>query len=165
MLFNAQRFKTDVIPVCRDASFFYPVDQTESSKVVFVFIGRLVECKGVREVVTAWRNFSIEQESELHIIGTGHLLEEFMEISDETILVHGSVSQEELKTVLSKCDYFLFPSKCDTFGAVVIEAAMSGTYVYCSNMLRGEFDDLEQHEIREYIDPTVDGVKFLFRKL
>ena len=159
LLFNTQRLKTDIIPVCRDSSLFYPVEQKENHKIVFTFLGRLVECKGLREVVTAWKNVCIHQESELHIIGKGLLFEELLEISDETIFVHGSVAQEELKSTLSKCDYFLFPTKCDTLGTVVMEAAMSGVYVYCSDVLKGEFDDLEQHEILEYIDPSADGVK------
>lgn len=147
---DTRHFKTDVIKVCRDSSPFYPVNQKESHKVVFAFVGRLVECKGVIEAISAWNKADINRESELHIIGTDPLYEEILKISNETIFVRGSVVLEELSSLLSKCD---------TSGATVTEVALSGAYIFFSNTLEGEFDDLEDHKILEYIEPSVDALK------
>ena len=45
---------------------------------------------------------------------------------------------------------FVFPSRGETFGNVIVEALSSGLYIIAGENLRGNFDDLEAHGFLEY---------------
>lgn len=160
---DCKRFRTEIIPICRNSKSFIPRD-SDKNAIIFTFVGRLVQCKGVMEVLSAWKRSGIGQYAELHIVGSGPMLREITANEEINIFVHGSVATDELKRILSISDYFLFPTKCDVFPNVVIEAAMSGNYVFCSKFLEGEFDDLREKNILEYIEPSEDGVAIALAK-
>ena len=56
----------------------------------------------------------------------------------------------ELSELYRTCDVFVYPTGCDTFGLVVLEALSSGLYVIMSDLFRGAFDDFEKLHYLEY---------------
>jgi glycosyltransferase involved in cell wall biosynthesis len=63
----------------------------------------------------------------LVVVGDGPYLEEFKKKMQDTPCVFtGYLKGEELACVYASCDLFVFPSRTDTFGNVVLEARASG---------------------------------------
>ncbi|MGC8691680.1 MAG: glycosyltransferase family 4 protein [Thermoplasmata archaeon] len=116
----------------------------------FLFVGRLVEYKGIFELLKAWELYSKENDGELHIIGTGELENEIIKYSRKShnIIYHGFVKDDELYDIYSTMDVLVFPTygpKHDEyFGLVVIEALGSGLFVILSDEMRGIFDEFER---------------------
>ena len=51
------------------------------------------------------------------------------------VIFHGAKSKEELEYYYNKADVFVFPSKTDTFGLVLLEA-MGGGFSWGSTLIR-----------------------------
>jgi glycosyltransferase involved in cell wall biosynthesis len=95
-----------------DLSRFKPLKQ-ESDKVRILFVGQLVESKGVNDLLTAFsqltRNFS---NLELWVAGKGPLEREVKKLSQEyPVRYLGFVSYRELPRIYQKVDIFCSPSK------------------------------------------------------
>ena len=133
-----------------DTDLFHP-KKVKNKKVKFLFLANLNECKGVKVVIEAWKRIKDKSNMELHIAGGGDLsdyVRKEAEASDFTY--HGVLPLEELSELYRSCDVFVYPTGCDTFGLVVVEALSSGLYVIASENLRGIFDDFEKLKYLEY---------------
>ena len=64
------------------------------------------------------------------------------------------VNHKEMAVILGKVGCLVYPSTCDTFSLVVIEALASGLYVIASSYLRGIFDEFQAIGVLEYCNPT-----------
>lgn len=139
-----------------DTSNFYP-DNHVLGIVKFLFVGRLVEYKGIKELIEAWSFFKYKDRCELHIVGTGELEDFVLEKSKilKNIIYHGFVSEKDLPLIYRSSDIFVFPTygiKHDEyFGLVVIEALASGNYVILSDEMKGIFDYFENNKTLEYV--------------
>jgi glycosyltransferase involved in cell wall biosynthesis len=142
-----------------DTSAFYP-DASKHDNTRYLFVGRLLEYKGINELLSAWKLFKNKDKSELHIVGTGDLDSLIKEKASQNIIYHGQVRDNELANIYRNCDVLVFPTygiKHDEyFGLVVIEALASGNYVIVSNEMRGIFDYFEKTGALEYVplDPA-----------
>lgn len=98
-----------------------------------LFVGRLVERKGVRYLIQAANTLSRHHKIKVNIVGTGPELPALKQLTqqlnlDDVVILHGQVSAEQLQTHYQNCDIFVLPaiidSKGDTegLGVVVIEA-------------------------------------------
>ena len=152
---------------------FYPEDHKGNIK--FLFVGRLVEYKGLKELINSWELFKEKDVAELHIVGSGDL-ENFVRESAskiKNIIYHGFVPEEELPSIYRQCDIFVFPTygirHDEYFGLVVIEALASGNYVLVGEGMRGIFDYFEKEGALEYIqyDPEkiCDRMEFAFKNI
>lgn len=97
-----------------------------------LFVGRLEEVKGVREVCQVFENL----EKELKVVGTGSLEEELRNRFSHEFL--GYVPEQKLKELYSGCSYLVCPSRKEGFGLVWAEALASGKPVVCTNTGQGE---------------------------
>ena len=122
----------------------------QNEKSVVLFVGRLVEIKGVCYLIEAMKNV----DAILVIVGDGPLktiLEEQAQPIKNKVLFYGSKSHEELKTIYASADVFVMPSIVDSSGAseglglVALEAMASGIPVIASNT--GGIVDIIQDEV------------------
>lgn len=91
----------------------------------FIFVGRLVEEKGIRDLIKAWRHFSIQQpEWELHVYGTGPLESELIAV--ERLVFHGFKQPDEIAAGMRNARFLVLPSHEEHWGLVVCEAAQCG---------------------------------------
>jgi glycosyltransferase involved in cell wall biosynthesis len=102
-----------------------------SSTHRFLFIGRLVDWKGVDMIIEA---LSHVPDAELEIIGNGGMRQAWQELANELGLdqrVHfaGFLSQSECAPRLQSAVALLLPSIYECGGAVVLEAMAAGTAV------------------------------------
>ena len=118
-----------------------PAGARKSFEVLFV--GRLVERKGVRFLLEAIALLRREHEVRLHVVGDGPLRSDLERAAAALDLngiaeFHGAISQAELESRFASCDAFVLPavvdSKGDTegLGVVLLEAMVHGKPVVAS---------------------------------
>lgn len=85
----------------------------EHNNFIFLYAGRLVEQKGLRNIIDAFNILSKEYNNvELNIAGNGNMLEELQKLSKDNkkIKILGKKSFDELLRLYSKADVFLYPT-------------------------------------------------------
>lgn len=102
----------------------------------YLFVGSLVEHKGIRVLMKAWDVVDRSAAVGLHIVGDGKLRKEVEEWAkgDARVKVYGRLGGEELGGVYKKCDVLVFPSICiENHPVVIDEAHQSGLHVIASD--------------------------------
>lgn len=114
----------------------------------FVFLGRLVDWKGVDLLLDAAAKASLHCDFELHIVGEGAMrsaLESqaaFLKLGDRVVF-RGFVPQQECPQLLAACDGLILPSLYECGGAVVLEAMAMGLPVIATKW-GGPIDYLDE---------------------
>jgi glycosyltransferase involved in cell wall biosynthesis len=104
----------------------------------FLFVGRLVEAKGVLDLLEAYGRLSAELRAEVGLVfaGDGPKRAEFESVARSifpgTIHFAGFVHRDDLPGYYSLAECFVFPTHSDTWGMVVNEAMACGLPVICS---------------------------------
>lgn len=115
-----------------------------------LFIGRLVEYKGINTLISAYNRLSGQS---IKIIGDGPLfgrLKKKTKTMDNIELI-GRLSWEQTIHYMRMCKFLIVPSECyETFGRVIIEAYACGVSVVASNI----------GAIRELVEEGVTGLLF-----
>ena len=102
------------------------------SGITFLFVGRLVERKGIDRFIKAWAALPASQTANASalIIGAGELEAELRALSlrlgARNIVFKGGLSSSELAKYYTACDVLVFPSLEDVWGMVVNEALLFG---------------------------------------
>ena len=112
---------------------------TISSTIQLIFVGQLIERKGIMTLLEAIKN--IHQTNKLFnltIIGTGELesiLKDFIVENklQDTVNLLGVVSSENVVDYITKADLLILPSNFDGWGMVVNEALQSNIPVLVSD--------------------------------
>jgi len=130
------------------------------NKLVFLYIGQLVERKGVRELLASWekvQSYGIKDIISLVIVGEGPEranLEEFAK--DKTIgNVHfiGGVNYDSIAQYYAMADVFVMPTLEDNWSLVVPEAMVCGLPIICS-IYNGCWPELIKKDVNGFtIDP------------
>lgn len=122
----------------------------QDGKKVVLFVGRLVEKKGVKYLIEAMKDI----DAILAIVGKGPLEEELKSQAKklgEKVIFLGPKTHEELKTVYASADVFVAPSVTakdgdkEGFGLVMLEAMASGLPVVAFNS--GGISELVKHDV------------------
>jgi len=96
-----------------------------------IFLGRLVEEKGIRMLLNSWR----ETDPELRIYGRGPLEQLCKDAQRSNIRYYGEVTREEALQALKQAKFLVMPTQWhEPFGLVVIEALSLGVPVIVSRM-------------------------------
>jgi len=108
-----------------------------NNKFHFIFIGQLIECKGVDILLKALSELK-EKNWFLDIIGDGKERKNVKNLSkilglSKYIKFHGVKKNVETRELLKTADLLILPSRYDGWGAVVNEALMCGVPVVCSD--------------------------------
>jgi glycosyltransferase involved in cell wall biosynthesis len=97
----------------------------------FVFIGRLIEWKGVDLLLKATAIALRRHELELHIIGDGAIRPQLESLAasltlGDRVVFHGFIPQDKCAKFLAGFDALVLPSLYECGGAVVLEAMATG---------------------------------------
>lgn len=108
-----------------------------SASILFVYVGRLLELKGIDLLLTAFKRVCEKFPAELQIVGDGsdrkrlEQLTETLGLSSVSFL--GWLPQAKCADILEEGDVFVFPSLHDCGGAAVLEAMAMGLPVIATN--------------------------------
>ena len=131
------------------------VRKNRSERLRFIFVGRLVDDKGLNELARAWK--SIEHTNcELKIIGDGPLKEMLAGIENVTVL--DFMDHNQLKKQYYNSDCFILPSKFEPWGVVVQEAALSGLPLLVSNACGSAYHFVIDGFNGYQFDPNMKGI-------
>lgn len=133
------------MPYGLDPDFYHPLDartlksELGLSGTVFGYMGRLVEEKGVRDLIEAFRRFHPEEAASLLVVGDGPLRREVEALLAAPGLAGRAryvpvVPHREAPRYLSAMDALVLPSRStpgwkEQFGRVIIEAMACGAPV------------------------------------
>lgn len=143
-----------------DLDQFLSIDKSIDEKVGtphrFLYVGRYIERKGVREMWQAFIEMTSEQETdwELWCCGTGPLLEEAPQHPQIKHL--GFVQPDELKEIAEQCSVFVLPSHYEPWGVVVHEFAAAGFALLCSESIGAA---------TQFLKPGENGFNFKTRDI
>ena len=119
--------KPEVWSLGVDLSTFQPKKRTARKKKVYVCTSRLAIEKNLDAFL------GLKLDGEKWMIGSGpeekRLREKYLDVK-----FFGNKSHEEIAKIYQECDYFVFPSKTDTFGLVLLEAMACGLPVAAYNV-------------------------------
>lgn len=106
----------------------------QNSGLVYIYVGQLINRKGVNFLLDAWLNhIEIFPEDRLVIVGNGTLLEKYKEqYSDSSIIFTGSVEYSLIYKYYAISDVFIIPTLEDNWSLVVPEAMACGLPIACS---------------------------------
>ena len=135
---HVEQPRSNIEPVSKSELF---PDATETTPVLFM-AGRLSKEKGVLELPEIYRRARKDiQDLRIVIAGCGPAEAELREMMPEAKFL-GWVDRERIEQLYAGLDLFVFPSKFDTFGNVVLEAFSQGMPVLAYNT-KGPKDIIE----------------------
>ena len=147
-----------------DAVSNVPISQKESlSKMLnlkngltFLFVGQLVERKGVTNLLSAWmKHINKNPSDNLIIIGSGILKDTIMkQYGDcESIHIVGGVPYDEIHLYYNLCDVFIMPTLEDNWCLVVPEAMACAKPIACSIYNGGYYELVKDGVNGKCFDP------------
>lgn len=156
---GADESKIEIIPNAVNTRLFSPTrmnlleSKWDISRPVILFVGRLVEDKGARYLLTAFSKVVGEiPDSKLVIVGKGPQEKELKELQENLGLAHvfflGAVETKFMPHIYAGCDVLVLPSIHEPFGNVVIEAMATGRPVIGSCV--GGMKDTIVHGVTGY---------------
>ena len=151
------------------------------NETVYVFSGRLVQLKGIAELLVAWKSFSEGKENKVSflLVGDGpqrNDLERFCHDNNLTNVVFaGRVDYNKLPLYYASSSAFVIPTLQDNWSLVVPEAMACGLPILCSvyngcwpELVRKEngwtFDPLDNQNMADVLNESFKNAR-LFREL
>ena len=116
-----------------------------------VFVGALIERKGVHHLLRVWRRLALP-DAELVLVGTVHPEIEpvLRECADSTVIVRGFV--QDVSAEYRAAAVHIFPSECEGSAKCTYEAAACGL----PQITTREAGDVVQHEVNGLLIPPND---------
>lgn len=132
-----------------DLNIFKPIQKKET-KFSVLFVGRLIEKKGIKILVNTAK---LLPNIQFVFIGTGPLTEYLKNLKIKNILFLGKIENKKLPEFYSKYHIFCAPSLYEEgYGRVVMESVACGTPVIASN--RGGLPEALDSSVAILIKPT-----------
>lgn len=148
-----------VLPNGIDTRKFVSESPVTDDVTKFLFVSRLEPCKGVLRLLEAWSAFRKTKQAELHIVGDGTARKSVEELATDNVIYHGILVEKDLISLYQSSDVFVFPTECDAFGIVVLEALATGMNAIVSENLKGVFDWFESKGVLEYTDNFSNSIR------
>jgi glycosyltransferase involved in cell wall biosynthesis len=156
---GADESKIEIIPNGVDTQLFSPNRKNSLetewgiSRPVILFVGRLVEDKGIRYLLHAFSEVVEEvPDARLVIVGKGPQEKELVKLQESLGLTEvfflGPVEAKHMPNFYAGCDVLVLPSIREPFGNVVIEAMAAGRPVIGSHV--GGMKDTIVHGVTGY---------------
>jgi glycosyltransferase involved in cell wall biosynthesis len=117
----------------------YNIKKKNKEKLRFVFFSRIDRVKNLETLLKIWSNSLFLKKFDLSIYGQISDHKYFNLIKKKFLIFnninyYGPLYKNKIK-VLSKHDIFIFPSKSENFGLVVLEALAAGLYIILNKKL------------------------------
>lgn len=134
ILHNERKFRAK-LELSLNISKDYIKEYSLENKKIILFVGRLVEAKGVLNLVKIFNTIS-DKNTVLLLVGDGDLNYSIKQVisqsNEKRVFLMGHFDGLNLLAWYNIASFFVLPSKYEPFGAVVNEALLAGNYVLCS---------------------------------
>jgi glycosyltransferase involved in cell wall biosynthesis len=130
------------VPYGVDTSTFKYVEKSKESiknaPLKMVFVGQVDYRKGIMHLFSAMKKFDVGDIS-LKLVGGYDSTSDLYKCGSEMENVEflGFVTKDRLSEIYNEADVFVFPTLCEGFGLVVLEAMACGVPVICSENAGG----------------------------
>ncbi|MFW6088743.1 MAG: glycosyltransferase family 4 protein [Gemmatimonadota bacterium] len=163
MLDSAPWLRSDAVSVIHNGIAPGPFDDAEPAALgvperalVFGFVGRLVEWKGVLKLADAWRAAAPRLPgAHLVIAGEGEMEEAMRTRLGDTERVHWLGFRSDVPSVMKALDALVFPSWMEGFGLAALEAMAAGIPVVAADA--GALPEVVGHEREGLLVPARDA--------
>jgi glycosyltransferase involved in cell wall biosynthesis len=129
---------------------------------VILYVGRLIDEKGIPELLEAFTKISGNKQVTLVIVGNGSQAREYHSYTQQhkldNVVFAGFQPQSALPQYYGIADIFVFPTRSDTWGLVLNEAMAAGLPIICSDAA-GAAPDLVVNGKNGYLVPVRDVEK------
>lgn len=129
---------------------------------VILYVGRLIDEKGIPELLEAFTQLSGNKQVTLVIVGDGSQATEYQSYCQQNqlhnVVFTGFKPQNALPQYYGIADIFVFPTRSDTWGLVLNEAMAASLPIVCADAA-GAADDLVVNEKNGYLVPVGDVEK------
>ena len=106
-----------------DLEHFSPANRRKKNpKPIFIYVGRVAVEKNIGDFL------DLDLDGEKWVVGDGPAMAQLKRQYPDVVF-HGMKTRDELPAFYRKADVFVFPSKTDTFGLVLLEAMACGVPV------------------------------------
>lgn len=109
----------------------------------FLFVGQMVERKGITQLLSAWRKHTARfPKDNLIVIGSGILLDSLIKEYEDvkSVRILGGVGYDKIYQYYALCDIFIMPTLEDNWCLVVPEAMACGKPIACSIYNGGHYE-------------------------
>lgn len=146
--------KIIVNPYGVDLELFHPPAAPRRRQPVrFLFLGLLSARKGIPLLVEAWQKLKLKN-AELWLVGPAREQERALIPELPGLKCLGKYPHQELPELLRQCDVLVFPSYCEGFALVLLEALASGMPIITTEATAGP--DLIQDGVEGRLIPSGD---------
>jgi starch synthase len=146
--------KIVVNPYGVDLRLFHPpAVRRDHETLRFLFVGSVSARKGVPLLIKAWQALSLK-DSELWLVGPVSPAERALIPNVPSIKVKGKYPLEELPELMRQCDVMVFPSYCEGFALVLLEALATGLPIITTEATAGP--DLIRTNQEGFLIPSGD---------
>jgi alpha-maltose-1-phosphate synthase len=133
--------------------FHPPVEPRTRQPLRFLFLGLVSARKGVPLLLEAWQQLKLN-DAELWLVGPVSEQEKVLIPDLPGLKVLGKYPHQELPELLRQCDVLVFPSYCEGFAMVLLEALASGMPIITTEATAGP--DLIEDGIEGRLIPSGD---------
>lgn len=148
---------------CANTSRFTNIPKSRPKK--FLFVGRLVEIKGVKELLEAYSIYRTTCSNPwgLIVAGVGPLEKAF--VGQTGVELRGFVQPSELTSLFDEACCFVLPSLKEPWGLVVHEAAIAGLVIICSHKVGASTWFVRDGQNGHLINPDVLSISNALNKV
>ncbi|MCM1140041.1 MAG: glycosyltransferase family 4 protein [Muribaculum sp.] len=106
----------------------------DSIGLIYIYVGQLIERKGVDELLSAWvEHIELHPNDTLILVGGGVQKDALIkEYNDPSIVFVGEIDYNTIYKYYASCDVFIIPTLEDNWSLVVPEAMACGLPIACS---------------------------------
>jgi glycosyltransferase involved in cell wall biosynthesis len=116
--------------------FHPPASPRAPGPLRFLFLGAVTARKGAPLLVDAWRRLALD-DAELWMVGSITASDRALVPELPGLKVLGQFPHRELPDLLRQCDVLVFPSYCEGFALVLLEALASGLPIITTDATAG----------------------------
>lgn len=150
--FNAEQPKSEVLNL-----------HNNQNAVVYIYVGRIVDAKGINELLLAWNVFEKDKNVALYLVGDGPEKQKYVQKSKDLSLANvyftGKVNYDNLPDYYQSADVFLIPTLEDNWSLVVPEAMANKLPILCSKY-NGCWPEYVT-ESNGWVFDTLNGIDFV----
>jgi glycosyltransferase involved in cell wall biosynthesis len=144
-----------------DTEQFSPGSPTQHNPFRLLFVGRLIELKGVDRVIRLTKRLNERSNYDfyLDVVGEGEQYESLVELTrtesiGEYVSFHGYVPHEEIAEIYRNADFYVQLSEAEGMSNTIMEAMASGSVPVISNI--SGTDELIDENVGRAVEGEID---------